>query len=412
MVFPATVAPYPGLSNRSTMRPVPELVTGIRAGVIRRKIKFLIFREALSFFRNPLIAWREMRRVRKLRGKAHGASYVRKYVHSGGRWFWNTDYAGFPSEALRAMIRLEYERALPVLQPPSGTPLRLQTLIWGITNRCPLSCVHCYEWDNLDTREKLTQEELLKILSLFRASGLRHLQFSGGEPLVRFQELVTLVAEASPGMDCWLLTSGFGLTREKADILAAAGLTGAQVSLDHWDEAKHNAFRNHPESYRWVREAVRNCREAGLAVSLSLCATRDFVTPENLAIYAETAREMGAGFVRVLEPRATGRFAHADVRLTSDQIKLLSDFTLQVNNDSRCRDFPIFAFFGYHQRLLGCFGAGNRYLYVDPAGDVHACPFCRGARGNMLKEPFAEIAARVRACGCHKFRTRLQTEPA
>lgn len=392
------------------MTQAPELVTGFRAALLRRKIHFFIFREALRFFRNPLRAWRALERLRKLRGKAHGADHVRKYVKSGGRSYWNSDYAGFPSLQLREMVRMEFQRSGEPLGVPVSKPLRLQTLIWGITNRCPLSCVHCYEWDYLDKKEKLGLEELQKILAMFRASGLRHLQFSGGEPLVRFHDLVALVREASPDMDCWLLTSGFGLTRDKAEVLAGAGLTGVQISLDHWDEQKHNAFRNHPDSFQWVAEAALQCREAGLPVSLSLCATRDFVTPANLEKYAETARTMGASFIRILEPRAVGRYAHADVTLHEHQISLLSEFTRRMNNDPRFRSYPVVAFFGYHQRLMGCFGAGNRYLYVDPRGDVHACTFCRGARGNILQEPFQDVAVRIRAAGCHRFRTRHPAE--
>jgi radical SAM protein with 4Fe4S-binding SPASM domain len=53
--------------------------------------------------------------------------------------------------------------------------------------------------------------------------------------------------------------------------------------------------------------------------------------------------------------------------------------------------------------MLGCFGAGNRYLYIDPNGDVHACPFCRGKQGNMLEETFPEIVEKIKKAGCREF---------
>jgi MoaA/NifB/PqqE/SkfB family radical SAM enzyme len=205
-------------------------------------------------------------------------------------------------------------------------------------------------------------------------------------------------------MDCWLLTSGFGFTREKAASLHQAGLMGAQISLDHWEEDKHNAFRNNGKSFALLKEAVKNCLENEIMVSLSLCATRDFVTEENLMKYAITAKNMGAHFIRILEPRAIGKFSQHDVRLDQKQVELLSEFSIMMNNNPRFRDFPVIAFFGYHQRKLGCFGAGNRYLYVDPNGDVHACPFCRGKMGNLLEEPFGKIIEKVRLTGCHEFK--------
>jgi MoaA/NifB/PqqE/SkfB family radical SAM enzyme len=74
-----------------------------------------------------------------------------------------------------------------------------------------------------------------------------------------------------------------------------------------------------------------------------------------------------------------------------------------MNSDPLYKDFPIVAFFGYHQRKMGCFGAGNRYVYVDPNGDLHACPFCRGKIDNILETPFADILLKVKRIGCHQF---------
>jgi MoaA/NifB/PqqE/SkfB family radical SAM enzyme len=119
--------------------------------------------------------------------------------------------------------------------------------------------------------------------------------------------------------------------------------------------------------------------------------------------YAEIAKELGVSFIRILEPRATGRFSNASVRLEQEQVKLLSEFAVTMNNKTAYRKYPVVAFFGYHQRMLGCFGAGNRYLYIDPNGDVHACPFCRGKQGNMLENPFPEIVEKIRKAGCLEF---------
>jgi len=150
-------------------------------------------------------------------------------------------------------------------------------------------------------------------------------------------------------------------------------------------------------------DALKNCLDAGIIGSLSLCATREFVTEENLMKYAELAKQLRANFIRILEPRVVGRFSDKNVVLENGHIEILSEFAIRLNTNSYYKDFPIVAFFGYHQRKMGCFGAGNRYVYVDPNGDVHACPFCRGRLGNLLQEPFGQIIHRARATGCHIF---------
>jgi homospermidine synthase len=47
----------------------------------------------------------------------------------------------------------------------------------------------------------------------------------------------------------------------------------------------------------------------GIMVSLSLCATREFVTEGNLETYAKLARQLGTHFIRILEPRQVGCFS-------------------------------------------------------------------------------------------------------
>ncbi len=58
---------------------------------------------------------------------------------------------------------------------------------------------------------------------------------------------------------------------------------------------------------------------------------------------------------------------------------------------------------GFGQRQVGCLGAGNRYMYIDSKGDIHACPFCQGAAGNALNDSLEEAIARLKKNGCHMF---------
>ncbi len=385
------------------MTVTPKIISGWRVWFIQRKIRFFIISEAFKFYRNPFRAISEMNRLRNLRKNVHGSNSISKYVKSGSQYFWNSDYCSFPSEKLKELIHAEFVRSGEARIVKTDKHPALQTLIWGITNRCSLSCRHCYEWDNIAQTDSLDLKGLKQILSIFKTNGIRHIQFSGGEPLVRFNDLLELIGDASTYMDCWVLTSGFGLNQEKAVMLKRAGLTGINISLDHWDAQFHNNFRNNEKSFEMAIDALKNCNRAGLITSLSLCATREFVTEENLISYATLAKNNGAHFIRILEPRAIGKFSGQKVYLEDQQVKILSQFAVRFNTDPQYKDFPIIAFFGNSQRKIGCFGAGNRYLYTDPNGDVHACPFCRGKVGNLLEEPFSEILEKLKKAGCHEF---------
>ncbi len=345
---------------------------------------------------------RLLRQISRKRSTVQGLSAFKKYFRAGGRYFISENIPGWPSLAFNGFFRNEITR----LKKP-GTRGPLSTVIIAITSRCRLACGHCYEWNNLSMDERLTVKDIKGIITKIKDSGVRHIQLSGGEPLERFEDLLGIVRFSSPGTDIWILTSGYGLSAEKAMKLKKAGLTGADISLDHWDAEGHNRSRNNPDAFFWVREAVKNCCEAGLVTSLSLCAFRSFVSPYNLEKYADLAREWNVGFIRLLEPRQAGRFAGMDIELEPEQISLLESFYQDANLSDRYLTYPVVTYPGYNQRRSGCFGSGNRYLYIDSMGEIHACPFCQRSAGNAVSSPLEEAVSLLRTYGCRKFETNL-----
>lgn len=351
---------------------------------------------------NPFSGVKTLRKVLKKRGTVQGLPGVIKYYKAGRRYFFSENIPGWPSAAFNGFFRGEILRSLDLHK---RTPL--STIIFAITSRCRLGCLHCYEWNNISHADKLTHENLKEIICKIKEYGVNHIQLSGGEPLERFNDLTELIRFSGKGADLWLLTSGFGLTLEKALELRNAGLTGADISLDHWEEGEHNRSRNNSKSFYWVREAVKNCRKAGIATTLSLCAFRSFVTSENLLKYAGLAKEWGVGFIRVLEPREAGRYKGKDIELQKEQTDLLEVFFRDFNTSEKFIGYPIITYPGYNQRRMGCFGAGNRYLYIDSLGDIHACPFCQKSAGNALSETLENAVSILKNYGCQKFKLNL-----
>jgi MoaA/NifB/PqqE/SkfB family radical SAM enzyme len=320
-------------------------------------------------------------------------------LKSENRYHFAEHIPGWPSGKFKKFFTAELKRADGNRQKE----ILLNTVIFSITGRCPLRCSHCFEWDNLQSSEHLQTGELFLILDKLKPLGLTNIQFGGGEPLARFDDLLLLIERARKDMDCWILTSGYGLTSDKAIRLKRAGLSGASISLDHWEENAHNQFRNNEKSFWWVREAVKNCREAGIVVTLAFCATKQFVNPENIARYYELAREWGAGYIKILEARKTGRFRDKDVMPDKGQVEMLVNFYLQSYKNKKYADYPIVMYPGFDQRQTGCLGAGNRYMYIDSRGEIHACPFCHGSAGNAIKDAIPGVLEKLKRQGCQIF---------
>jgi len=387
--------------RKAIKKPLISIVSGLRLTIVTAGVALSIIMVSLRLSKNPFKAVGLLRSLIKERLTLHENSGGIKAVRAGSKHYWSVNIPGWPSEAFDHFIRNEFLR----INFPEQS--NLQTIILAITNICPLNCIHCYESDNIYTENKLSLDELKLIVKKIRENGIRHIQFSGGEPLTRMADMIELMRFSGDKCDFWINTSGFGLNAEKAMIMKQNGMTGAIISLDDWDETRHNAFRRNNKSFFWVQEAVRNCNNSGLIVCLSVCAVKEFVSEENLVLIHLLAKKMGVGFMRIFEPRKAGRFAGKDVLLSAEQISVIHKFVFSRNTDPAFRDFPIIQFSGNSQRKSGCLGAGNRYLYIDANGDFHNCPFCRNPLGSALNKSIEEGIRNARASGCHEFKQRV-----
>ena len=363
------------------------------------RITWYGFRLALGVYNfNKTIA--VLKQINRRKRIIQGISGIPKFYRIGKRFYYELYTPGFPSPAFNKFFKTELRKNIIGIRDTE----RIQNVVLSITGKCPLNCEHCFEWERLGEDEALSSIELSAISRSLQDAGASIIQISGGEPLERFLDACSLARESSVNTDFWLLTSGFGLDHLKASLLKHAGYTGVNIGLDHWDPLMHNNFRGDNNSFRWVQEAAKNTVESGLVLALSLCITREFVNRGNLEKYLELARDLNASFVQILEPRATGRYRGKDVSLLEDQRKLISDFYLAVNNETRYRNYPAITYHGRFQRSHGCLGAANRFMYIDTIGDAHACPFCQDTTGNVLQERFQTILQKTREKGCSLFK--------
>lgn len=377
--------------------------------VMRFSVLFLgitnIFIVALRCYKNVFKAVTAVRLLFEFREKVHNHHRFPKYYHANGRFFASLNVPGFPSEAFNKYIQNEFNISLPF----NGKQGHLQLGVFSITSQCPLRCCHCFEWERINGSEYLSLEQLKKIQKKIEDYGVCTIQYTGGEPMVRINDMIELLKSKSPTTDCWIFSSGYNFTLSEALRLKKAGLTGVVLSLDHWDAEKHNNFRRYADAFKWAISAAEIIVKADIALSLSLCPTREFVSGENLFKYLYLAHQLKAGFIQILEPRKVGRFKSEDISLFPEQIKMLEDFMIEVNNDQKYSMMPTIIFPGYHQRKFGCAGAGQRFIYVDSKGNIHACPFCQEAAGNCLQMEMPALIDKLKKRGCPEFSKVLIT---
>lgn len=376
-----------------------ELISGLRKLWIELLFRCTIISIAVKSYRNPWHWLYVTVMLDKLRRKAIGQHRLFKLASVDKRYYWGLYTPGWNAVSFKKFIASEMNHIVPMKQKVN----RFINVYVAITKKCSLQCEHCYEWDNLNKKEVLSADQLKSIVAKIQELGTSMVHFSGGEPLLKVDLLVDIISNAKKDTDFWVLTSGFKLTDENAKRLKSAGLNGVIISLDHFEPEKHNDFRGFKEAYYWVEKAVGNAINNQLVTALSLCATKDFTTWDNLVTYAELAKKKGVSFIQILEPRAVGHYAGQDVSLTPEQVKILDDFYLAMNYNKKYKDYPLISYHGYYQRRKGCYASGNRSLYIDSDGDINACPFCQKKTGNVLDDHCSDSILELKNRGCQQF---------
>ena len=150
---------------------------------------------------------------------------------------------------------------------------RKPIVVWNITRRCNLKCIHCYS--DSDAREypgELSPEQCRGVIEDLARFGVPGLLLSGGEPLIhpRFFEMATQAR--SLGLRLTLSTNGTLIDREMADRIADLGFDYVGISLDGLRET-HDKFRRLDGAFDRSLAAVRLLRDRGVKVGLRYTMT-------------------------------------------------------------------------------------------------------------------------------------------
>ena len=320
-----------------------------------------------------------------------------KLIEFNGSYYSTLAVPHFPSKAFdEAVARggLNFAAA--------GTPLkpRCDYVILGITPRCPHRCSHCYEYHNLGEEEIIPLARWQEVLRELQDIGVSTIVLSGGEPMMRFDELLKLLESGDKNRsDFHLHTSGSGITPERARELKKAGLTSAAVGLDDVVPERHDRLRGNGTFANAV-DALRIFNQAGIFTYVNLCVTGDLIRSGDLFRYMDFVRSLNVGLVELLEPRPVGSFAKSgdSILLSEADRRVLAEFVRTFNTGRAYRGYPLIYYVADMESPgnLGCLMGGLSHFSVDSRGNVTPCVFMPVSFGSIREESLRAIFTRMR----------------
>ncbi len=286
--------------------------------------------------------------------------------------------------------------------------------IWNFTNRCNLSCLHCYSKANLDDIDTLTTQKILDTLPQLKANGIKFLIFSGGEPLTR-RDIFDIAERCRElGIITYLSTNGLYVKKSNANrILDSFNYIG--ISIDGSEEI-HDKFRGLKGSFRESIKAIDLLNSYGKTkVGVRFTITKD--TYSDLEFIFNLAEKHNIPKIYISHLVYSGRgLDNLDMDISKEQrekaVNYIIDKAFEYYDTKRdieivtgnmemdailfldrfSKRYPQFRE-EMRERLISWGGnsAGRKLLNIDAKGSVKPDPFFPFIIGNIFNQDFSNI---------------------
>jgi PqqA peptide cyclase len=270
---------------------------------------------------------------------------------------------------------------------------RPYALLAEITYRCPLHCPYCSNPVAASLCEaprrpqgggysngELTTEEWKRVIRDAAALGVLQIGFSGGEPLARLDLAEMIRAAREAKLYTNLITSGIGLDDDRVRALRDAGLDSIQLSFQSDQSSLADEIAG-GRAHEHKLEVAAKIREARIPLSLNFVIHRRNI--DRLPQMIGLAEALGAERVELANVQFYGwAFRNRAALLpTRKQVDRARDIATAAKARLAGKIDIFYVLPDYYEtRPKPCLnGWGERYLTVNPTGDVLPCPTASSA---------------------------------
>ena len=260
-------------------------------------------------------------------------------------------------------------------------------ILMDLTSACNLKCMGCWAAD-YGQKLNLKYEELDDIIRQGNELGTYMYIYSGGEPLVRKDDIIRL-CEAHP--DCMFLafTNGTLIDEKFADEMLRVKNFIPAISIEGFEEATD--YRRGKGTYQRVKNAMRILKEKKLAFGASCCYTSKNINSLSSEEYIDMLIESGAKFAWFFHYMPIGNTAVPELLPSPEQREVMYRKIREYRKTK-----PIFTidFQNDGQYVKGCIAGGRSYLHINANGDIEPCAFIHYADSNIKTHTLLEALKR------------------
>ena len=258
---------------------------------------------------------------------------------------------------------------------------------WAIlmdpTSACNLHCTGCWaaEYGN---KLNLSYEELDDIIRQGKELGVMMYIYTGGEPLVRKDDIIKLCEKHNDAM--FLSFTNATLIDDKfADEMLRVRNFVPAISVEGFEGSTDD--RRGKGTFRRVVDAMTRLRERKLPFGISCCYTSKNCETIGSEAYFDQMIAWGAKFCWFFTYMPVGVDAVPELMATAEQRSWMYD---QVRAFRKTKPLFTIDFWNDGEYVGGCIAGGRRYLHINAAGDIEPCTFIHYSDSNIREKSLIE----------------------
>ena len=247
------------------------------------------------------------------------------------------------------------------------------------TSACNLHCTGCWaaEYGN---RLNLSFEDMDRIVTQGKERGIYLYFFTGGEPLVRKDDIIRLCEKHD---DCGFhaFTNGTLIDEKFCQEMKRVGNFSVAISLEGFDEV--NDLRRGKGVFDKVMHAMDLMKQYGLIFGTSICYTSKNYKVVTSDEFLDMIIEKGARFSWYFHYMPVGNDASTELLLDPDQREYMYHRIREIRAMKGGKPIFAFDFQNDGEYVGGCIAGGRNYRHINPNGDVEPCVFIHYSGANI-----------------------------
>lgn len=255
------------------------------------------------------------------------------------------------------------------------------------TSACNLKCTGCWAAE-YGHKLNLTLEEMDNLISQGKELGIYYYMYTGGEPLVRKNDLIKL-CEMHP--DCAFISFTNGTLVDEAFVkeLKRVGNLYLAISLEGFEEA--NDDRRGKGVYQKVMHAMDLLKENGIIFGTSIAYTRNNIEYVTSDEFIDMEISKGVKFSMYFHLMPVGNDASPELMPTVEQRLMIKDRLRQIRAMKDGKGLFCFDFQNDGEYVGGCIAGGRNYFHINANGDAEPCVFIHYSNSNIRENTLIEI---------------------